>query len=220
MVLSDKMTGSVARTPPVQRPLARQRVVVSHRVIAYYGRIRVSQELPPIYVFIQRIFPFQSYPGLSLRGSPIYSAHLSLRAVFYTPLDQEGALDRFFPSRVDLRQFRNVSASKISHAIRFDVGAFTRLQSSLHVTARQVCWPCIGQDFYARAFTSSVAIGSVEYDYAGIQSIPAAGLSPARRAALWAANETKPIREKPGLADYVFFLPRREKAHDRVTSRI
>jgi len=29
--------------------------------------------------------------------------------------------------------------------------------------------PCIGQDFYARAFTPSVAIGSVEYDYAGKQ---------------------------------------------------
>ena len=146
-----------------------------------------------LFVFIQRIFPFQSYPGLPLRGSPIYSARLSLRAVFPTPLDQEGAFDRFFPSRVDLRQFRNGSASKIFHAIRFHVVGFTRLQSSLHVTARQVCSPCIGQDFYSRAFTSSVTIGSVEYNYAGLQSTPAAGLSPARRAALWAANETNPI---------------------------
>ena len=73
-------------------------------------------------------------------------------------------------------------------------GGFTRLQSSLHVTARQVCSPCIGQDFYSRAFTPFVAIGSVEYNYAGIQSIPAAGLSPARHAALWAANKTNPIR--------------------------
>ena len=137
--------------------------------------------------------PLSVLSRAALRGSPIYSAHLSLRAVFYTPLDREGALDRFFPSRVDLRQFRNVSASKRFHAIRFHVVGLTRLQSSLHVTARQVCWPCIGQDFYARAFTPSVAIGSVEYYYTGIQSIPAAGLSPARRAALWAANETNPI---------------------------
>ena len=72
-------------------------------------------------------------------------------------------------------------------------GGLTRLQSSLHVTARQVCSPCIGQDFYSRAFTPFVAIGSVEYDYTGIQSIPVAGLSPARHAALWAANQTNPF---------------------------
>ena len=71
-------------------------------------------------------------------------------------------------------------------------GGLTRLQSLLHVTARQVCSPCTGQDFYSRAFTPFVAIGSVEYDYTGLQSIPAAGLAPARHAALWAASETKP----------------------------
>ena len=131
-----------------------------------------------------RVFP---------RGSPIYSARLSLRAVFHTPLDREGAYDRFFPSRVGLRQFRSVSASKVFHAIRFDVGGLTRLQSSLHVTARQVGLPCIGQDFYARACTPFVAIGSVEYHYTGIQSIPATGLPPARHAALWAASETNPL---------------------------
>src|SRR5579863_6935279 len=65
MVLSDMVVGSVARTPPVQRPLARQRVVLSHQVIAYYGRMRVSRALPPIYGFIQRICPCQSHPGSS-----------------------------------------------------------------------------------------------------------------------------------------------------------
>ena len=50
--------------------------------------------------------------GLGSRGSPIYSACLSLRAVFHTPLDRKGAFDRFFPSRIGLHQFGNVSASK------------------------------------------------------------------------------------------------------------
>ena len=63
VVLSDKMSGSVARTPPVQRPLARQRVVLSHQVIAYYGRIRVSRALPLIYEFMQRIFPVSLIQG-------------------------------------------------------------------------------------------------------------------------------------------------------------
>jgi hypothetical protein len=35
--------------PPVQRPLARQRVVLSRRVTAYYGLICASPHLPPIY---------------------------------------------------------------------------------------------------------------------------------------------------------------------------
>ena len=34
---------------PVQRPLARQRVMLSRRVIAYYGLIRNSRPLPSIY---------------------------------------------------------------------------------------------------------------------------------------------------------------------------
>ena len=34
---------------PVQRPLARQRVIVSRRVIAYYGLIRASRSLRPIW---------------------------------------------------------------------------------------------------------------------------------------------------------------------------
>ena len=52
--------------------------------------------------------------GLGSRGSPIYSACLSLRAVFHTPLDRKGAFDRFFPSRIGLHQFGNVSASKFA----------------------------------------------------------------------------------------------------------
>jgi hypothetical protein len=187
VVLADKITGSVARTPPVQRPLARQRVVVSRRVVAYYGRIRVSRALSADLCIHATDLPPSVCSRVVPRGSPIYSACLSLRAVFHTPLDRESALDRFFPSRNGLHQFRNVSASKIPrNPIRR--GALTRLQSSLHVTARQVCSPCIGQDFYARACTPFVTIGSVEYGYTGIQSIPAAGLSPARQAALWAAS--------------------------------
>ena len=54
------------------------------------------------------------FSGVALRGSPIYSACLSLRAVFHTPLDRKGAFDRFFPSRIGLRQFCNGSASKLS----------------------------------------------------------------------------------------------------------
>ena len=35
---------------PIQRPLARQWVMLSHQVIAYYGLIRGSEPLPPIFL--------------------------------------------------------------------------------------------------------------------------------------------------------------------------
>ena len=114
VVLADKISGSVARTPPVQRPLARQRVVLSHRVIAYYGRIRASPGFRRLICFHTADPSPSVFSGVALRGSPIYSACLSLRAVFHTPLDRKGAFDRFFPSRIGLRQFCNGSASKLS----------------------------------------------------------------------------------------------------------
>ena len=41
---------------PVQRPLARRRVVLSRRVVAYYGLIRGSGVLPTPYVLRRRVF--------------------------------------------------------------------------------------------------------------------------------------------------------------------
>ena len=56
---------------PVQRPLARRRVIVSQQVIAYYGLIRGSGLLPAAYgcPFADRVFAFaakaQRFPNLS-----------------------------------------------------------------------------------------------------------------------------------------------------------
>src|SRR5579863_7522953 len=197
MVLSDMVVGSVARTPPVQRPLARQRVVLSHQVIAYYGRMRVSRALPPIYVFIQRICPCQSHPGSS-REVPQFtllvfpSVPTSIPRWTRKVLLTVSSLPALAFTSLAMFRHPNIPRNPIQR------GGLTRLQSLLHVTARQVCSPCIGQDFYSRAFTPFVAIGSVEYDYTGKQSIPAAGLSPARHAALWAASQTQPAdRRRP-----------------------
>ncbi len=43
---------------PVQRPLALQRVMLSHQVIAYYGLIRNSRPLPPVYVLYDGSLPY------------------------------------------------------------------------------------------------------------------------------------------------------------------
>ena len=57
---SNRRTVSASRRfrpdTPVQRPLARRRVVLSRRVVAYYGLIRGSGALPPAYVLRRRVF--------------------------------------------------------------------------------------------------------------------------------------------------------------------
>ncbi len=86
------------------------------------------------------------------------------------------------------------------HARRFWRGRLTRLQSSLHAAARKLAGPSP-----TRAFTFELAppqspARGVEYNYAGKPSIPAAGLTPASHAALWAAHATQCIHRSPRLA--------------------
>jgi hypothetical protein len=48
--------GQTRRHVPVQRPLARRRVMLSRRVIAYYGLIRASGTLRTAYLFRRPVF--------------------------------------------------------------------------------------------------------------------------------------------------------------------
>ena len=67
----------------IQRPLARHRVMLSRRVIAYYGLIRPSRSLPATYEFAaEAAAPKEIGLGWESRGSPIYSAGLCSRAAF------------------------------------------------------------------------------------------------------------------------------------------
>ena len=56
------------------------------------------------------------------------------------------------------------------------------------------CSPFTDKGFYFRAFIPESPPRDVEYNYAGKQPIPAAGLSPAGHAALWAASEGDQMR--------------------------
>jgi len=135
---------------PVQRPLARQRVVLSRRVVAYYGLIRGSGPLSPTYAcsFRQRVFASRPRPGASL----LYSACPSVRAVCRTPADRAGmAASRF--ARDSLRPSVRGSASAVIHAkVGSRVGVLSRLHSSLYAAARTVACPAPTQDVYFRAF--------------------------------------------------------------------
>jgi hypothetical protein len=83
---------NVARLPAsdntsIQRPLARHRVMLSRRVIAYYGLIRASESLPATYGFVARAAaPKENGLRWEFRGSPIYSAGLGPRAASHTPV--------------------------------------------------------------------------------------------------------------------------------------
>ena len=83
------------------------------------------------------------------------------------------------------------------HARRFSRGCVTRLRSSLNATARNLASPSP-----ARTFTTELSPGGspqsdVGYNYTAKQPITAAGLAPARYAALWAAGEAARVL-KPG----------------------
>jgi hypothetical protein len=139
---------AVRRNCPVQRPLARQRVVLSRRVNAYYGLIRGSRPLPTAYVLRRRVFALRPRPGDSL----LLSACPSVRAVCRTPADRV-VIAVSNATRDSLRPSVRVSASALIHAkVGSRVASFTRLHSSLYAAARTVASPAPTQDVYFRAF--------------------------------------------------------------------
>ena len=93
---------NVARLPAtantsIQRPLARQRVMLSRQVIADYGLIRASESLPATYEFAAgAAAPKEIGFGWESRGSPIYSAGLCSRAASHTPVAPKSANDCCF----------------------------------------------------------------------------------------------------------------------------
>src|SRR5271157_39831 len=116
MVLADKTfpEGKAAteapQGDPVQRSLARRRVLLSRRVIAYYDLISASPFHSATYGFAVE----PSNPGgWDEGGSPIYSACLFVRAIPRTPVDRPAAIGCCFTDRVSLRHFRRGSASTL-----------------------------------------------------------------------------------------------------------
>ena len=97
---------------PVQRPLARQRVLLSRRVIAYYGLIRASRGLLSPYDFDDR-----SLPRGQSREVPQFTPRVSsLRAISCAPADQAVACDCHFTARAGLRHLCIDSASAVPRA--------------------------------------------------------------------------------------------------------
>jgi hypothetical protein len=90
------------------------------------------------------------------------------------------------------------------HARRFSRGCVTWLQSSLYATARSLARPSPARTFTTELSPDGSPHSDVGYNYTVKQPIAAAGLTPARYAALWAAG-----RPTQKYADKKDFLPGR-----------
>jgi len=181
IVLSDISAEAYCLDNPVQRPLALPRVMLSRRIIAYYGLIRASRPHPLAYFL-------RPCGQLRDREGPQFTL-----CVF-----------SFVPSSVPRRTWRlhstvpspstiafaisAVARRPLIHARWFTRGCVTRLQSSLYATARRMACPSPARTFTFELSPPESPLWGVEYDYTGIQSSPVAGFSPARHTALWAAS--------------------------------
>ena len=136
---------------PVQRPLARQRVMLSRQVNAYYGLIRVSGLLRPTYLLIRPVSVAQLLPT----GKPEVP-QFTLPVCTRVPLSVPRWMVRLLLTVTSAHPLAfaifAVARHPLRHKNRLIVVSVTRQQVSLYATARRVCLPCPGQDFYSRAF--------------------------------------------------------------------
>jgi len=141
IVLSDISAGAYCLDNPVQRPLALPRVILSRRIIAYYGLIRASRPHPPAY-FLRPcgLLRDREGPQFTLRVFSIVPS--SVPRWTWRLLSAVSS-----PPTLAFAIFA-VARHPHVHARWFSRGRVTRLQCLLYATARGMACPSP-----ARAFT-------------------------------------------------------------------
>src|SRR5439155_26862001 len=114
------------------------------------------------------------------------------------PLDPDGPSGR---TRLSLHRPQWPSPSSQRLGIRIPARTCTRAacheaNGFAFAAARWIAGPAPARTFTFELSPPELPQQDVEYDYAGRQPVPAAGLPPAGHAALWAANETHEVQEK------------------------
>jgi hypothetical protein len=125
---------------PVQRPLARRRVMLSRRVAAYYGLIRRSRTLRSIYGLIRTVLARRSclgwlreLPQFTLRDCPCVPPSVP-RWTGRLPVVVASPPVLAFAQLAQARRPRPAHAGSRAESV-------TRLQSSLHAAARRLVSP-------------------------------------------------------------------------------
>jgi len=180
---------------PVQRPLAPQRVMLSRRIFAYYGLIRNSRSLPSIYGLYDGSLPY----GLVWTGIERLPNLLCV-SISSVPPSVPRRTERLHATVLSspfvLAFARSAQARHPhTHARRFPRGSCNEAAkfASCYGPVESLALHRQGRLHPSFHFPESPR-KNVGYDYAGKQSIPAAGLAPARHAALWAAGGTHGLR--------------------------
>jgi len=175
---------------PVQRPLARLRVMLSRWVIAYYGLIRGSRPTCRLIFFIQQARALRPPSGWA-RELPQFTPHVFPFVPPSVPRQtQRLPMTVASPLILAFATFAQARHLLLPHA-GSRVSCVTRLQGSLHAAARRFARPSPARAFTSKLSSPESPQRDVEYDYMGTQSIPMAGLTPARHAALWAADKER-----------------------------
>jgi len=167
---------------PVQRSLAPLRVMLSRRIIAYYYLMRASRPLPPVYGLSSGSLPYglvwagnEKVPNLSCLSFPIVPSSVPrrlgdcLRSLLHRPLWPSPSSHKVGARLTTLAgSWRGSCNEAAKFALCYGPMELLALlrQGHLHSSFHLLGSP----------------LGGVEYNYAGKQPIPAAGLSPARQA--------------------------------------
>jgi len=139
----------------IQRPLTRHRVMLSRRVIAYYGLMRPSESLPATYEFAARAAaPKEIGLRWESRGSPIYSAGLGSRAASLTPVARWVQMTISSPSVLAFAAWLPV---RRPHWTFRGCRVRSELIPRAHATARELASPPF-EDVYIRACADEVTL--------------------------------------------------------------
>jgi hypothetical protein len=172
---------------PVQRPLATQALCCHSGSSPNMASSETVYPSRRLISFVRRVFALRPRMGWN-RQLPQFAP----RTYHIVPssVPRRSLRVHLVVSSPNVLAFATLASARQpqSHTRRFLRGCVTRLQSSLHATARYLASPSPARTFTIELSPVGSPQSDVDYNYTIIQPIIVAGLSPARYAALWAAS--------------------------------
>ncbi len=174
--------GELRPDTPAQRPLARRRVVLSRRVVAYYGLIRASGTLRAAYGFAGRSLPRRRGPE-----GPCFALRILPSVPPSVPRQTGRPKDDSTSARDSLRPNARGSASASSHLNRYTWVPFRGCEVRLMLRPGRLLALHRQGRLRSSFHPMSHLIRTSNMTTRANRQFPAAGLAPAGFAALQAA---------------------------------